>query len=392
MRDSREVEADLSVAVGAVRLRNPVLTASGTFGYGVEYADVLDVSLLGGVVTKTITRRREEGHPPPRIAETPSGMLNSIGLENVGLDRFLAEKLPLLAHLPTAVVVSLGGHAVSDFAYLAAAVDGAPNVVALELNISCPNLERGGALFCADPAAAAAVVAAVRKVARLPLWAKLSPNVTDIGAVARACRDAGADALAVANTFVGMAVDVERRQPVIPRVTAGLSGPAIRPLALAKVWETLRATPLPVVGIGGIATAEDALEFLITGASAVEVGTALFADPTAPVAILDGLRAYCARHGVRRLADVIGTLRVPGAEGGAVRPPADGAVGSSASGSVRPPASLAGASVRAGDCATPPGETALGGKSRLAPAAHGKLDSEEGRYGQRLQCRVPEGA
>jgi dihydroorotate dehydrogenase (NAD+) catalytic subunit len=302
---------DLAVRVGAVQLKNPLLTASGTFGYGVEYDDVLDVSVLGGVVTKTITRRLQPGHPPPRIAETPSGMLNSIGLENVGLERFIAEKLPLLATLPTAAVVSLGGHSVDDFAEMARAVDGAPNVVALELNISCPNLERGGALFCADPAMAASVVEAVRRVARLPLWAKLSPNVTDIGAVALACERAGADALTVANTFVGMAVDVERRQPVIPRVTAGVSGPAIRPLALAKVWETLRATTLPVVGIGGIGSAHDVLEFLITGACAVQVGTVLFSDPTAPVRILADLCTYCSEHGLARLADVVGTLRVP---------------------------------------------------------------------------------
>ena len=307
MVDPRDV--DLSVLVGAVRLRNPLLTASGTFGYGVEFDDVLDVSRLGGVVTKTITRHFQPGHPPPRIAETPSGMLNSIGLENVGLDRFLIEKLPLLASLPTAAIVSLGGHSLGDFAEMARAVAGAPNVVALELNISCPNLERGGALFCAEPSMAAAVIAEVRRVTNMPLWAKLSPNVTDIGAVAKACEDAGADALTAVNTFIGMAVDVERRLPVIPRVTAGLSGPAIRPLALAKVWETLRATSLPVVGIGGIGSASDVLEFLITGATAVQVGTVLFSDPSAPVAMLDGLRAYCATHGERRLADVIGTLR-----------------------------------------------------------------------------------
>ncbi len=304
---------DLSVTVGTVRLRNPLLTASGTFGYGVEFDDVLDVGVLGGVVTKTITRHYQPGHPPPRIAETPCGMLNSIGLENVGLDRFLVEKLPLLATLPAAAIVSLGGHSLGDFAEMARAVAGAPNVAALELNISCPNLERGGALFCADPAMAAAVITEVRQVTEMPLWAKLSPNVTDIGAVARACEDAGADALTAVNTFVGMAVDVDRRLPVIPRVTAGLSGPAIRPLALAKVWETLRATSLPVIGIGGIGTAQDVLEFLVTGATAVQVGTVLFSDPTAPVHILEGLRAYCAAQGEARLADIIGTLRAPGA-------------------------------------------------------------------------------
>ncbi len=306
-------DIDLSVAVGTVQLRNPLLTASGTFGYGAEFDDVLDVSLLGGVVTKTITRRYQPGHPPPRLAETPSGLLNSIGLENVGLDRFLVEKLPGIATLPTPAIVSLGGHSLGDFAEMARAIAGAPNVAALELNISCPNLERGGALFCADPSMAAAVIAEVRGVTDMPLWAKLSPNVTDIGAVAKACEDAGADALTACNTFVGMAVDVERRLPMIPRVTAGLSGPAIRPLALAKVWETLRATSLPVVGIGGICTARDALEFLVTGACAVQVGTVLFSEPTAPVAILDGLRAYCAAQGERRLSDVIGTLRGSGA-------------------------------------------------------------------------------
>ncbi len=304
---------DLSVRVGAVELRNPILTASGTFGYGMEYDDVLDVALLGGVVTKTITRAPRPGLPPPRVAETPSGMLNSIGLENVGLDRFVREKLPLIAALRTPAVVSLGGHSVSDFADMARAVDGAANVIALELNISCPNLERGGALFCADPAMAHDAVASVRAVTRAPLWAKLSPNVTDIGVVALACERAGADALSVANTFVGMAVDVERSVPLIPRVTAGLSGPAIRPLALAKVWETRQASALPIVGIGGIANAHDVLEFLIAGASAVQVGTILFSDPTAPVHILQGLREYCARHGLARLRDVTGTLRVPSA-------------------------------------------------------------------------------
>jgi dihydroorotate dehydrogenase (NAD+) catalytic subunit len=304
---------DLAVAVGSVRLRNPVLAASGTFGYGGEAPDLTGASRLGGIVTKTVTLEPRRGNPPLRLHETPSGLLNSIGLQNVGVDRFLEEKLPGLAPLEVPVIVSIGGRRPEEFAEAARRLDGAPGVAALEINISCPNVREGGIEFCQRPESAAEVLRQVRRATRLPIWAKLSPNVTDIGRVARACAEAGADALTAINTFVGLAIDVRKREPFLPSGTGGLSGPAIRPLALAKVREVVLATPLPVVGVGGIASAGDALEFLIAGAAAVQVGTASFRVPDAARRVVEGLESFLAEEGLASISGLIGSYRDPSA-------------------------------------------------------------------------------
>ena len=302
----------LRCRVGEVVLRNPVLVASGTFGYGNEAAGLTRVRELGGVVTKTVTLEPRRGNAPLRLHETPAGMLNSIGLQNVGVDRFRDEKLPRLAALGVPVIASIGGRTSADFVEVARRLDGQPGVSALEINISCPNVREGGVEFCQRPETAAEVVASVREVTRLPLWAKLSPNVTSIGEVARICVDAGADGLTAINTFVGLSIDVETRRPHLPGGPGGLSGPAIRPLALAKVREVVRAVPdVPVVAVGGIATTEDALQFLIAGARAVQVGTFSFRHPGAAAAIVDGLAAYAERRGLASIEAVMGTYEDP---------------------------------------------------------------------------------
>lgn len=298
---------DLAVDVGSVRLPNPVLTASGTFGYGIEAPDLTAVRSLGGIVTKTITLEPRAGNAPPRIAETPSGMLNSIGLQNVGIDRFLSEKLPELHILGIPVIVSIGGKQAGEFAELARRLDGRPEVAALEVNISCPNVAEGGLEFCQVPSAAASVVAGVRSATSLPIWTKLSPNVTSIGAVARACEEAGADALTAVNTFVGLSVDIRSRRSRLWRGTGGLSGPAIRPLALAKAREVVLASRLPVIGVGGIVSSDDVCEFLIVGARAVQVGTANFRDPAAAARTVKGLEAYLREQGLHSVGELIGT-------------------------------------------------------------------------------------
>jgi dihydroorotate dehydrogenase (NAD+) catalytic subunit len=300
---------DLEVVIGGLRLPNPVLTASGTFGYGAEAPDLTGARGLGGVVSKTITLEPRAGNPPPRLWETPSGLLNSIGLQNVGLDRFLREKLPVLRDLAVPLIVSIGGRRGEEYAELARRLDSVPGVAALEINISCPNVHEGGMEFCAVPAAAARVVSLARAATRLPLWVKLSPNVTDIGGLARICADAGADALTAVNTFVGLAVDPRSRRSRLSAGRGGLSGPAIRPLALAKVREVVTSVSLPVIGVGGIATAEDALEFLIVGASAVQVGTAGFVRPAAAGEIVRGIREALAREGLASVRELIGSYR-----------------------------------------------------------------------------------
>lgn len=305
------VEVDLSVVLGPVRLPNPVLTASGTFGYGTEEVELTGASGLGGIVTKTITLEPRAGNPPPRLHETPMGLLNSIGLQNVGIDRFLEEKLPPLVALGTPIIVSIGGRRAEEFAELARRLDGRPGIAALEINISCPNVKEGGLEFCQVPEAAAGVVSLCRKATRLPLWAKLSPNVTSIGTLARACEEAGADGLTAINTLVGLAVNVRTRRSRLNMGRGGLSGPAIRAVALAKVWEIVRATSLPVVGVGGICTAQDALEFLIVGARAVQVGTASFWDPAAGASAVRGIARFLEDEGLRSVAEIIGTYQDP---------------------------------------------------------------------------------
>ena len=300
---------DLSVHIRGLHLRNPVLLASGTFGYGAEYAEWMDFTRVGGIVTKTITMEPRPGNPPPRTAETPSGMLNSIGLQNPGLRGFIAEKLPALRQVPTAVIVSIAGTSVDEFAHMADQLGGLPGVHALELNISSPNMKDGGMLFGCDPAAAQRVTAAVRRTSRATVIVKLTPNVTDIAEVAAAVEQGGADAVALINTLLGMAVDAGTRRPALGSITGGLSGPAIKPVALAMTWKVAGRIRIPILGMGGISTARDAVEFMIVGASAVQVGTANFINPTCALDIVAGIEAYCREAKVSRVGEIVGTLR-----------------------------------------------------------------------------------
>lgn len=299
---------DLSVSLGPLHLANPVLTASGTFGYGMEFADFVDLSRLGGIVVKGISLKPRPGNPPPRLAETPSGMLNAIGLENVGVERFLSDKLPPLRQRGITVIVNILGNTVEEYAELAAILSAVSGIAALEINISCPNVKKGGMAFGTDPHMAAQVVSAVREHSPLPLITKLSPNVTSIAEIARAVVDAGSDILSCINTVSAMAVDPFSRRPRLANIIGGLSGPAIKPIALRCVYETVKAVSCPVIGIGGIQTALDALEFLVVGASAVQVGTANLVRPRASVEILEGIEGFCRQHGLSSLKDYIGTL------------------------------------------------------------------------------------
>jgi dihydroorotate dehydrogenase (NAD+) catalytic subunit len=295
-----------------LRLRNPVLVASGCFGYGLEYARFIDIQRLGAIVCKGTTLRPRAGNPTPRLAETPAGLLNSIGLQNPGVEAVIAEYAPVWAEWEVPVIVNIAGETVGEYAELARRLDEVTGVAGLEVNISCPNVAAGGMAFGMDARAAAEVSAAVRRATTLPLLVKLTPNVADIAAVARAVVEAGADALSLINTVQGMVMDVEARQPVLPRGTGGLSGPAIRPIALAMVYEVAGAVDVPVVGVGGIVTAHDALEFLLAGASAVQVGSACFVNPQAPLQLLDGVTAWMQQQGITSLAEIIGAGRTKG--------------------------------------------------------------------------------
>jgi dihydroorotate dehydrogenase (NAD+) catalytic subunit len=300
----------LDVTIAGVRFQNPVLTASGTFGYGQEFASVIDLNRLGGICVKGISADPMPGNPPPRIYETDSGMLNAIGLQNVGAKRFLAEKLPFLRTLKARCVVNVFGYSTDDYVRCIETLNSGDGIDAYELNISCPNTRCGGIVYGSDPKLTEEVVAASKRVARFPLFVKLSPNVTDISVFARAAEAGGADALTLVNTFVGMAIDVETRMPRISNVTAGLSGPAIKPLALRLVHQSVQAVRVPVIGIGGIASPEDALEFLIAGAQAVQVGTANFYAPETPIRVAEGIADYCRRHRLS-LDEVSGSLKLP---------------------------------------------------------------------------------
>jgi dihydroorotate dehydrogenase (NAD+) catalytic subunit len=302
------VTPDLSVRIGSVRLKNPVLTASGTFGYGLEFLPFLDLADLGGIVVKGLSPRPRKGNPPERIVETPSGMLNAIGLQNVGVDAFLSDKLPALRAHDTAVVANVFGETIAEYVEVCEKLDAASGIAAIELNVSCPNVEAGGMVFGNDPKALGEVTRACRRATRLPLWVKLSPNVTDIRETARAAEAEGADAVTLVNTFVGMVVDVEKRRPVLANASGGLSGPAIRPLAVFMTWLVSRAVRIPVVGMGGILTGRDAVEFMMTGASAVQVGTASFIHPDAAVRVVRGLERWLADHGVGSAREIVGTL------------------------------------------------------------------------------------
>jgi dihydroorotate dehydrogenase (NAD+) catalytic subunit len=299
---------DLSTTIGPLRLSNPLIAASGCFGYGVEYAEAVSLATLGGVAVKGLFLDEREGHPPPRIVETPSGMLNAIGLQGIGVHRFVSEKLPELRRLGAVVIVNICGTTVDEYVELARILTEAEGVAALELNISCPNIKQGGITFGCSLTGTHAVVSAVRKVTRLPVIPKLTPNVTDVASFARASEDAGADAVSLVNTFLAMAIDVETRRPRLSNIVGGLSGPAIRPIAVRMVYECRQAVSLPIIGMGGIANATDVLEFMIAGAAAVQIGTANFVDPLLWRGVLHGLREYMERHSVARLSDLTGTL------------------------------------------------------------------------------------
>lgn len=297
---------DLRVDLAGIPLANPVLVASGTFGYGREMARWFDLRLVGGIVTKGTTLAPRAGNPPPRIAETPAGLLNSIGLENPGVETVIREEIPFLRQFGVPIIVNIAGETVEEYAALAAKLDGVEGVSGLEVNVSCPNVRAGGMLFGTDPAASAAVVRAVRAVTCLPLLVKLTPNVTDIVAVARAAREAGADALTLINTLKGMAIDVRRRRPLLGAISGGLSGPAIKPVALRMVWEVAAAVDLPIVGCGGIMTGRDAVEFLLAGATVVAVGSATLVDPLAAPRIVTEMAACLAGEGFRSVREVVG--------------------------------------------------------------------------------------
>ena len=303
---------DLSVDFAGIKLKNPVLTASGTFGYGEEYAAFVDLNRLGGVIVKGISLKPIAGNPPPRIWETPSGMLNAIGLENPGIDVFLREKLPYLRQYDTAVIVNIFGYSVDDYLAVAERLDGAAGVSGIEVNISCPNVKAGGMAFGTDLKATSELLSAIRAKTHLPLIAKLSPNVTDVTDFAKAARDAGCDGLSLINTLLGMAIDVRSRKPRLANCTGGLSGPAIRPVAVRMVWQVTQAVSLPVIGMGGIVSAEDALEFILAGASAVAVGTANFMNPRATLEVLDGIEAFMAesRPGGSGMGDIRGKVNI----------------------------------------------------------------------------------
>lgn len=300
----------IDTTVAGIHFQNPVLTASGTFGYGQEFAHIIDLNQLGGIAVKGISAEPMPGNPPPRIYETESGMLNAIGLQNVGARVFLQEKLPFLRTLRARCLVNVFGYSTEDYVRCIEILNEGEGIDGYELNISCPNTRCGGMVYGSDPALTEEVVAASKRAARRPLLVKLSPNVTDITLLAHAAENAGADGLTMVNTFVGMAIDVETRTPRVSNVTAGLSGPAIKPLAVRMVYQAYRAVKIPIIGIGGIATAEDALEFILAGARAIQVGTANFYAPETPLKIVDGLRDYCLQHRVH-LSDLIGALRLP---------------------------------------------------------------------------------
>lgn len=301
---------NMGVSFAGLDLRNPVMTASGTFGYGEEFSEYVDLTKLGAYVTKGLSLRPRPGNPTPRIVETPGGMLNAIGLQNVGIEAFIEKKLPFIRTVDTPCIANFFGDTVDEYAEMARRLDELPEIAALEMNISCPNVKHGGIVFGTDPASAAGIVAACRKATRKPLIVKLSPNVTDIVAMAKACADAGADSLSMINTLIGMAIDLGKRRPVLANFTGGLSGPAVKPIALRMVWAVSRAVKLPIIGIGGIMTATDAIEFILAGATAVQVGTASFITPGAAQQIAEGMEAWMLEQGETDVRNLIGALRV----------------------------------------------------------------------------------
>jgi dihydroorotate dehydrogenase (NAD+) catalytic subunit len=298
----------MQVDIAGISLKNPVMSASGTFGYGVEFASLVDLNHLGGIIVKGLSLTPSAGNPPPRIVETPCGMLNAIGLENIGVEAFIDKKLPRLAKLSTPVIANIYGETMEAYAELADRLDSIEAVTGIEVNISCPNVDAGGIAFGVDPVLAGQVVTKIRNRTGKLVIVKLSPNVTDITEMARAVVDAGADAVSLINTITGMSIDIESKRPILANVIGGLSGPAIRPVALRMVWQVACAVEVPVIGIGGIMTAEDALAFIIAGATAVQIGTANFVDPGACVTIIEGIKTYLEEKGIRDIKELIGAI------------------------------------------------------------------------------------
>lgn len=301
--------ADLTTHIGEhLVLKNPVMTASGTFGYGLEYADLMDISRLGAIIVKGTTAEPRQGNPYPRMAETPAGMLNAVGLQNRGVDYFADKIYPTIRSIDTAMIVNVGGSTVETYVECAEKIAALDDIPAIELNISCPNVKQGGMGFGLCAASAAEVVRSVRRVYPRTLIVKLSPNVTDITEIARAVEAEGADAVSLINTLLGMAVDAERRRPILSTVTGGLSGPCVKPVALRMVWQTAKAVRIPVIGLGGIASWRDAVEFMLAGATSVQIGTSNFVDPTVSLKVIDGIAAYCERHGFYHASELVGAL------------------------------------------------------------------------------------
>jgi dihydroorotate dehydrogenase (NAD+) catalytic subunit len=302
--------ADLKVKIGKMPMKNPVMTASGTFGYGEEFTDFMDLATLGGILVKGTTLNNREGNPYPRMAETPSGMLNAVGLQNKGVDYFVKTIYPRIKDFDTNVIVNVSGSTIDDYVRTAAIINELPQIPAIELNISCPNVKQGGMSFGVTAKGAAEVVAAVRAAYRKTLIVKLSPNVTDITEIARAAEGAGADSVSLINTLLGMAIDAERRRPILSTITGGLSGPAVKPVALRMVWQVAKAVKIPVIGLGGITNWRDAVEFLLAGATAIQIGTANFIDPTVTEKVVAGINDYLDRHKYHSVTEIIGALEV----------------------------------------------------------------------------------
>jgi dihydroorotate dehydrogenase (NAD+) catalytic subunit len=300
--------ANLNINIGKLQLKNPVLTASGTFGYGTEYSDFIDISRIGGIIVKGTTLRERQGNPYPRMAETPAGMLNAVGLQNKGVDYFIENIYPTVKDIDTSIIVNVSGSTIEDYIITAEKLNDLDKIPGIELNISCPNVKEGGMAFGTSCLSAAEVVKSVRRVYKNDLMVKLSPNVTDISEIARAVETEGADSVSLINTLLGMAIDSEKRKPILSTITGGLSGPAVKPIALRMVWQVAQAVKIPVIGLGGIMNAADAIEFILAGASGIQIGTANFIDPTVSIKVIDGINDYLDRHGFESITDIIGAL------------------------------------------------------------------------------------
>ena len=302
--------ADLKINIGSLHLKNPVMTASGTFGYGEEYADFIDLSRLGGIIVKGTTLHKREGNPYPRMAETPAGMLNAVGLQNNGVHYFVEHIYPRIKDIQTNMIVNVSGSTIADYAETAEIINELDNIPAIELNISCPNVKQGGMAFGVTASGAEEVIKAVRKVYKKTLIVKLSPNVTDITEIARAAENAGADSVSLINTLLGMAIDADRRRPILSTITGGMSGAAVKPIALRMVWQVAKTVKIPIIGLGGIMNYKDAVEFILAGASAIQIGTANFIDPCVTIKVIDGINNYLNRHGYASIKDIIGALDI----------------------------------------------------------------------------------